>query len=128
MTDRIEEANFVWTQLKMLNYFTKQEAYLEQAVQQQPEANAKATYQRNSIMLSTDSFRFKSYFSTYLASEEHCDERLLPRSKSFKYTKHIKVQEIKGTKMQNHLVNNYVIGNKKALFATMSNFYKEMNQ
>jgi len=29
--------------------------------------------------------------------------------------------------MHNHLINNYVIGNKKALFNTMSNYYKEMN-
>lgn len=25
--------------------------------------------------------------------------------------------------MQNHLINNYVIGNKKALFHTMSSYY-----
>lgn len=30
--------------------------------------------------------------------------------------------------MQNHLINNYVIGNKKALFNTMSNFYNSINQ
>ena len=29
--------------------------------------------------------------------------------------------------MANHLINNYVIGNKKALFNTMSNYYKELN-
>ena len=30
--------------------------------------------------------------------------------------------------MQNHLINNYVIGNKKALFNTMANYYQETNQ
>lgn len=30
--------------------------------------------------------------------------------------------------MQNHLINNYVIGNKKALFHTMSSYYQETNQ
>lgn len=30
--------------------------------------------------------------------------------------------------MHNHLINNYVIGNKKALFNTMSNYYKHINQ
>lgn len=30
--------------------------------------------------------------------------------------------------MHNHLINNYVIGNKKALFNTMANYYKETNQ
>jgi hypothetical protein len=29
--------------------------------------------------------------------------------------------------MHNHLINNYVIGNKKALFNTMSEYYKENN-
>lgn len=29
--------------------------------------------------------------------------------------------------MHNHLINNYVIGNKKALFNTMANYYSEVN-
>lgn len=28
--------------------------------------------------------------------------------------------------MHNHLINNYVISNKKALFNTMANYYKEI--
>ncbi len=30
--------------------------------------------------------------------------------------------------MQNHLINNYVIGNKKALFQTMTNYYNSIGQ
>lgn len=30
--------------------------------------------------------------------------------------------------MQNHLINNYVIGNKKALFNTMSTYYAEKGE
>lgn len=30
--------------------------------------------------------------------------------------------------MQNHLINNYVIGNKKALFHTMINFYTSIGE
>lgn len=30
--------------------------------------------------------------------------------------------------MQNHLINNYVIGNKKALFQTMSFYYAEKGE
>lgn len=30
--------------------------------------------------------------------------------------------------MQNHLINNYVLGNKKALFTTMSSYYKEIKE
>lgn len=30
--------------------------------------------------------------------------------------------------MQNHLINNYVIGNKKALFNTMNTYYTERGE
>jgi len=30
--------------------------------------------------------------------------------------------------MQNHLINNYVLGNKKALFNTMYNYYQEIQE
>jgi predicted nucleotide-binding protein (sugar kinase/HSP70/actin superfamily) len=44
--------------------------------------------------------------------------------KHFHFEKIIRANEIKQQKMQNHLINNYVIGNKKALFKTMLSFYK----
>ena len=64
---------------------------------------------------------------TFQQSEERTDERFLWRSKYFKYEKMIKASEIRGTRVQNHLINNYVIGNKKALFHTMSAYYSEKN-
>ena len=45
------------------------------------------------------------------------------RNKYFKYEKMIKIPEIREGKMHNHLINNYVIGNKKALFHTMNGYY-----
>ena len=50
---------------------------------------------------------------------------MIPRSKYFKYKKFIKSIEIKEQKMHNHLINNYILGNKKALFNTMYNYYKD---
>ena len=41
--------------------------------------------------------------------------------------KTIKIEDTRQTKMQNHLMNNYIIGNKKALFHTMSAYYSEKN-
>lgn len=35
--------------------------------------------------------------------------------------------DLKATKIHNHLPNNYIIGNKKALFYTMSSYYEKMN-
>ena len=37
----------------------------------------------------------------------------------------IKTSEIREVKMHNHLINNYVLGNKKALVNTMANYYQE---
>lgn len=53
---------------------------------------------------------------------------MVPRSKYFKYKKFIKSSEIKEQKVHNHLVNNYILGNKKALFNTMSNYYKDTGE
>ena len=44
------------------------------------------------------------------------------RNKNFK----VSLQEMKKIKIQNHLINNYIISNKKALFKTMSSYYKEI--
>lgn len=30
--------------------------------------------------------------------------------------------------MQNHLINNYILGNKKALFNTMANYYNDIQE
>ena len=37
----------------------------------------------------------------------------------------MKASDIHEQKVHNHLINNYILGNKKALFNTMSNYYKE---
>jgi hypothetical protein len=49
---------------------------------------------------------------------------MLSRGKNFKYRSKITADGIRELRMQNHLINNYVIGNKKALFNTMANYYK----
>ena len=46
------------------------------------------------------------------------------RNKNLKIT----LKEMEKVKIQNHLLNNYIIGNKKALFKTMSEFYKETSE
>lgn len=55
--------------------------------------------------------------------EQYNDERLISRSKYFKFTRNIKNEDLKIGKMHNHFKNNYIIGNKKALFYTMKNYY-----
>ena len=59
----------------------------------------------------------------YATVEEKGDQRFLCRNKHFKYEKMIKTIEIKETKVHNHFINNYVIGNKKALFHTLNSYY-----
>lgn len=36
--------------------------------------------------------------------------------------------DLKSIKIHNHLPNNYIISNKKALFYTMSTFYEKINE
>ena len=40
----------------------------------------------------------------------------------------VKSKEIKEIKMHNHLINNYVIGNKKALLKAMTYHYQKINE
>jgi hypothetical protein len=49
---------------------------------------------------------------------------MVSRGKNLKYRSKISAEGIRELRMQNHLINNYVIGNKKALFNTMKNYYK----
>ena len=77
----------------------------------------------DSLLTDIDEKVLKNYYQVHQYSEEHNDERMLSRAKILKQKNMIKTTEIKETKMQNHLINNYVIGNKKALFNTMSNYY-----
>ena len=46
------------------------------------------------------------------------------RNKHFKNKSSLSKINAKATRLQNHLSNNYVIGNKKALFYTMSKYYE----
>ena len=39
----------------------------------------------------------------------------------------VRANEIKEIKMHNHLINNYVIGNKKALLKAMTVYYKKID-
>ena len=39
-----------------------------------------------------------------------------------------KVKNFQEIKIHNHLPNNYVLGNKKALFYTMSKYYAKTNE
>lgn len=91
-TDKIEEANFVWTQLKRLDFFKKQKNQIQTV---DIEKNSLDKYIEGSILTETDSNRFKSYLKVHINSEEHCDERMLPRAKNFKYGTCVKVSEIK---------------------------------
>ena len=50
------------------------------------------------------------------------------RNKHFSKIKALKQIEPRGLRIHNHLPNNYVIGNKKALFYTMSQYYEKKGE
>ena len=76
-----------------------------------------------SLFSEADRSSFKSYLKLSFKIEEYADERLLPRVKAFSYDIHRKAEDIRLGRMHNHLINNYVIGNKKALFSSIKNYY-----
>ena len=51
------------------------------------------------------------------------DETMKKRNKHFEMSGLVRV-ESKGMRIHNHLPNNYIIGNKKALYYTMSRYYE----
>ena len=61
--------------------------------------------------------------------EDRLDERFIKRNKLYKHHDKLhKVTEPEKLKIHNHLPNNYIIGNKKALFYTMSMYYQLINE
>ena len=72
----------------------------------------------------------KNYFEMFKVLEEKTDERLSHRLKYFseRVRRVVKAGEIRETRMHNHLRNNYVIGNKKALLKAMSAYYKSRGE
>lgn len=69
------------------------------------------------------------YFSKFRKAEDSLDETMKRRNKIFanennNFTcKGLVKLDLKSLKMHNHLPNNYIISNKKALFYTMSKYY-----
>jgi hypothetical protein len=124
-TERPDEANFVWTQLKLLDFYKKQQGRGEGETARPYAAQG---YLKESLLTAGDSREYRSYMGKFVSAEEHGDERLLGRGKNLKYRSRVGCEEIREGRVQNHLVNNYVIGNKKALFNTMASYYRETQQ
>jgi hypothetical protein len=120
VTDRLEEANFVWTQLKELRYYKVQKPTLSNI----PKQKIAGTYIVNSVLLNEDLREFQKYWERNKAVEEHADERLLTRLKCFNYSSVVRGEAVKEGRLHNHLINNYIISNKKSLFRILSAYYR----
>ena len=59
VTDRLEDANFVWTQLKQIKYFNTQKPTDKN---DQSEKLKNGTYRENSILLNEDMAEYKKYW------------------------------------------------------------------
>jgi hypothetical protein len=120
ITDRIEEASFAWTQLKSVSYIE-----LQDKCEIQETTSEKCEYEYSEGLLSeADELSIRKYSEIYRSTEERIDERFLPRNKYFKY-KSLMHQR---NRMHNHFINNYVIGNKKALLATMIGYFNHRDE
>jgi hypothetical protein len=66
--------------------------------------------------------------------ESTIDEKMTKRTQTFCFynkkqnCKPLTKIDLKQVKIHNHLPNNYIISNKKALFYTMSTFYEKTNE
>jgi len=49
------------------------------------------------------------------------------RNRYFKI-KHIKIQDVLTLKIHNHLPNSFMLGNKKALFYLLKEYYQKINK
>ena len=121
VTERVEEANFIWTQLKELKYFKAQKA----SIRDGKDKIKGGSYAAGSLYLLEDMKEFKKYWERNRIIEEHSDERLLPRLKNFTYKTVIRGESIKENRLHNHFINNYVISNKKSLFRILNAYYRQ---
>lgn len=88
--------------------------------------------QNLNILSAHDLAHWEKYFSRFRKAEDLLDEGMKRRNKAFFSNNKVPCREIKAIDTQagprsfrihNHLPNNYIIGNKKALFYTMSRYY-----
>ena len=77
LTERIDDAHFVWTQLKHLPLLNKQSS----SKPIEGKLKGKAKYKSDSILTDVDSQAIRKHMVTQVSAEERNDERLLARSR-----------------------------------------------
>ena len=66
---------------------------------------------------------WKKYSQKYRFNEDKMNEEMTKRNKYLSKPNLIDIS-LKSVKLHNHLTNNYIISDKKALFYTMSQYYE----
>ena len=72
--------------------------------------------------------KWMNYYNKYKELEEKIQPTFAKRNKMLKNCHHALVLNYEKVKIHNHLPQNYMLGNKKALFYTMSQYYRALNE
>lgn len=139
-TDRYDEANFIWTQIKINVVFSNQKN--QKSIYQQKQQFCPEDKPKNSLTAANklnlkilnehECSHWIEYFSKFRRAEDLLDETMKKRNKVFtndknKLTcKNLTQLDLKSLRIHNHLPNNYIISNKKALYYTMSKYYQKI--
>lgn len=84
--------------------------------------------QHTALVNELDYEMWEGYFLKSRRLEDTLDESMKKRNKHLGKLKTLEKINPKSIKIHNHLPNNYIIGNKKALYYTMSQYYQKRNQ
>ena len=131
------EANMIWTQLKVNNYFDSQpirkteltlkDVYSERALTAEEVEGTEDGYIR--IFNAIDLRNWRSHCKRNPRTEAKvCSTTYMKRVGLLSKKRLLKVDNPTVLRVQNHLSHNYHIGNKKALFHFLTRYYKQANK
>lgn len=133
LTDKQAEAQFVWTQIKVSSIFTTQRKgeptrVITEEERKRLAGKTKKGEKAYSILNESEKERWEHYWLKHVDKERKIKENLTIRSKLMGISE-TELAKVRSTfRLHNHFTNNFMIGNKKALFKTMSEYYAAQNK
>lgn len=131
LTDKIQDAHFVWTQIKNPTIFQTQkkgDALLPLPASENSQLKNKPDCKEFKLFNTLENEKWTSYWSKHMEKERNIKEHLKLRTKIHGATEHPLAEVRSKLRIHNHFTNNFLIGNKKALFQTMTEYYTSKGQ
>ena len=124
LVEKIEDANFAWTQIKNTAFFAKQPDSRNESLKKDFK---KVEYINSEVLNNFEAARYNKYKADNVELENKLKYNMKIRNRAFNI-KTKKISEALLFKVHNHLCNNFVIGNKKALLQTMKSYYTSIGE